>query len=201
LGTKAGVFGASDIGAGVLGYARDGAAFAVVAQGGLHANALDKQFAAVFDGPIQHNGDFTCSGDIRLPGADCAEQFDVAEPIEPGTVVVLDGQGVLRQSQIAYDKKVVGVVSGAGRFRPGIILDKQQGASDRVPVALVGKVYCKVDARYSPIEIGDILTSSPTAGHAMKAADPARAFGAVIGKALRVWDEGTGLLPILVSLQ
>ena len=36
---------------------------------------------------------------------------------------------------------------------------------------------------------------------AMKAADPARAFGAVIGKALRPMREGCGLIPILVSLQ
>jgi hypothetical protein len=35
----------------------------------------------------------------------------------------------------------------------------------------------------------------------MKATDPARAFGAVIGKALAGLADGTGLLPILVALQ
>jgi hypothetical protein len=35
----------------------------------------------------------------------------------------------------------------------------------------------------------------------MKASDPARAFGAVIGKALHPLQEGRGLIPILVSLQ
>jgi hypothetical protein len=35
----------------------------------------------------------------------------------------------------------------------------------------------------------------------MKAVDPATAFGAVIGKALRALDEGQGLIPILVTLQ
>ena len=35
----------------------------------------------------------------------------------------------------------------------------------------------------------------------MKAADPARAFGAVIGKALRPLAAGRGLIPILVVLQ
>jgi hypothetical protein len=39
------------------------------------------------------------------------------------------------------------------------------------------------------------------AGHAMKAADPRRAFGAVIGKALRPLPAGRGLVPILVALQ
>jgi hypothetical protein len=35
----------------------------------------------------------------------------------------------------------------------------------------------------------------------MKAADRVRAFGAVIGKALRAIQQGQGLLPILVALQ
>ena len=65
----------------------------------------------------------------------------------------------------------------------------------------MGKVYCKVDAEYAAIEVGDLLTTSPTPGHAMKATDPAKAFGTVIGKALRSLDAGTGLIPILVTLQ
>jgi hypothetical protein len=35
----------------------------------------------------------------------------------------------------------------------------------------------------------------------MKAADPARAFGAVLGKAMGALKEGRGLVPILVTLQ
>jgi hypothetical protein len=35
----------------------------------------------------------------------------------------------------------------------------------------------------------------------MKASDPTRAFGAVLGKALRAHSEGRGLVPILVALQ
>jgi hypothetical protein len=35
----------------------------------------------------------------------------------------------------------------------------------------------------------------------MKATDPSRAFGAVIGKALRAHASGAGLIPILVALQ
>jgi hypothetical protein len=34
----------------------------------------------------------------------------------------------------------------------------------------------------------------------MRAADPLRAVGAVIGKALRPLDRGTGLVPVLVAL-
>jgi hypothetical protein len=148
-------------------------------------------------------GDVEVHGDIRLMGADCAEDFDIAdaEQIEPGTVVVIDDEGVLRQSWQAYDKRVAGVVSGAGGYKPGLILDKQQLQGNRKPVALLGKAYCKVDASDAAIEVGDLLTTSPTPGHAMKATDPLKAFGAVIGKALRPIREHQGLIPILIALQ
>jgi hypothetical protein len=34
----------------------------------------------------------------------------------------------------------------------------------------------------------------------MKACDPQRAFGAVLGKAMAALDRGTGLIPVLVTL-
>ena len=143
------------------------------------------------------------TGDIILQNADCAEEFDISESeqIEPGSVMVLDRTGTLRQCTDPYDRKVAGVVSGAGNFKPGLLLDKKHGPNHRSPVALLGKVYCKADANFAPIEMGDLLTTSPTLGHAMKAADPARAFGAVIGKALRPLNRGAELIPILIALQ
>jgi hypothetical protein len=149
------------------------------------------------------NGDMIVTGDITLPNADCAEEFAVKhlEMIEPGTVMVLGEEGSLCQSTEAYDKKVAGVVSGAGDLKPGLILYKQSESTNRMPIALMGKVYCKVDADYAPIEVGDLLTTSPTAGHAMKATDPLQAFGTIIGKALRPLETGKGLIPILVALQ
>jgi len=156
----------------------------------------------------------SCTGDIRttgkvigsdvvLQGADCAEDFDVsdAETIDPGTVMVLDLQGDLCACKSAYDKKAMGVISGAGDCQPGILLGKSASAAHRLPLALVGKVYCKVDAELGSIEVGDLLTTSATPGHAMKAADAIQAFGSVIGKALRPMNSGRGLIPILVALQ
>jgi len=143
-------------------------------------------------------------GDIKLRGGDCAEYFAVEEPqqIEPGTVLVIDQEDRLRQSDQAYDKRVVGVVSGAGDLQPGLILGQELAEQqDGIPVALTGKVYCKVDAQDAPIQVGDLLTTSSTPGHAMRAADPSSAFGAVIGKALRPLKQGKGLIPILVALQ
>jgi len=143
------------------------------------------------------------TGDIVLANADCAEDFDISEleEVVPGTVMVLDHVGNLQQSKEAYDKKVAGVISGAGNCRPGIVLDKKHSQKTRKPVALLGKVYCKVDAQYSPIEVGDLLTTSATPGHAMKATDPFRAFGSVIGKALCPLKAGQGVIPILIALQ
>jgi hypothetical protein len=122
---------------------------------------------------------------VQLIGADLAEQFGVIGSLaaEPGTVVVLAGDDRVRVSDEPYDRRVAGIVSGAGNCRPGIVLDRQLDAN-RCPLALSGKVWCKVDANWAPVEIGDMLTTSPTPGHAMRATDPARAFGAVIGKAL-----------------
>jgi hypothetical protein len=152
---------------------------------------------------ITSNGNINVPGDIILTGADCAEQFDVGDAgmPEPGTVVVIDERGALRASSDVYDKKVAGVVSGAGDFKHGILLDRRSDAGPRVPVALLGKVYCKADAGSSPIEIGDMLTTSSTPGHAMKVTDIHKAFGAVLGKALQPLASGTGLIPILVALQ
>ena len=150
------------------------------------------------------DGNVTVTGDILLPGAaDCAENFDMqgGVALQPGSVVVIDREGVMRECAAAYDKKVAGVISGAGLYKPGIILDGQSPSDNRQPVALVGKVYCKVDAQYSSIDFGDMLTSSPTPGHAMKVTDASKAFGAVLGKALGSLASGTGEVPILVCLQ
>jgi hypothetical protein len=154
-------------------------------------------------GDVAVAGGINLSGDVVLTGADCAEEFDIAEAaeIEPGTVMVLDRDGALQQSRRAYDKRVAGVISGAGTYKPGLILDRRRAQDNRLPVALVGKVYCKVDACSAPIEVGDLLTTSSTPGHAMKAVDPVQAFGSVIGKALRPLAAGQGMIPILIALQ
>ena len=176
-----GVWGDSDQGYGVYGSSKSG-------------------IAGGFAGNVSVTGNLTAN-DVFLSGADCAEEFDAAAGMEPGTVAVLDADGALCACTLAYDKRVAGVISGAGEFRPAIVLDRRQSARQRAPIALVGKVYCKVDANHAPIEVGDLLTSSPTLGHAMRAADPGRSFGTVIGKALRPLKNGRGLLPILVTLQ
>ena len=151
---------------------------------------------------IDPDGNVKIAKDIILTNADFAEDFDVsAEGVEPGTVMVLNEEGKLQESRDSYDPKVAGVISGGGSYKPAIIADRGRASAQRLPVALVGKVYCKADADQSPIGVGDLLTTSPKPGHAMKAGDSKRAFGAVIGKALQPLKAGQGLIPILVALQ
>jgi hypothetical protein len=68
-------------------------------------------------------------------------------------------------------------------------------------VALSGRVWCWCDATGGAIEPGDLLTTSATPGHAMKAADLSAAQGAVLGKAMTALPDGRGLVLVLVSLQ
>jgi hypothetical protein len=68
-------------------------------------------------------------------------------------------------------------------------------------VTLGAYAHCKVDADIAPIEVGDLLTTSPTKGHAQKVVDPAQAIGAILGKTLGALKSGQGKLPVLVMLQ
>jgi hypothetical protein len=136
-------------------------------------------------------------------GLDYAEGFDVTEDadIEAGTVLVIDSEnpGKLTVSRSAYDSKVAGIVAGANGMGSGVRLGVSQFDQD---VALAGRVYCKVDTKDAPVQPGDLLTTSATAGYAMKAADYDRARGAILGKAMESLEKGQkGQILVLVTLQ
>ena len=202
---NAGVLGESRSGPGVSGSSTSSVGVDAKTASGpaaLRAVHAGGGFAGVFGGHVHVTQDLRVDGDVQLTGADLAEQFGVVGQLaaEPGSVVVLVGDDRVRVSDESYDHRVAGIVSGAGSYRPGIVLDRQPGAN-RCALALSGKVWCKVDADCAPVEVGDMLTTSPTPGHAMRASDPARAFGAVIGKALGNLKSGRALVPVLVALR
>lgn len=139
-------------------------------------------------------------------GADIAESFDIGESerAEPGMVVSIDaaGTGKLKVCDRAYDRCVAGIISGAGDLSPGMIMGQEGSVfHGGHPVALTGRVYCLADASTNPIVPGDLLTSSDTAGYAMKVTEYDRARGAVIGKAMSSLKSGQGLVLVLVTLQ
>ena len=79
--------------------------------------------------------------------------------------------------------------------------------SDRIPMAVVGIMPTKVSTENGPIERGDLLVTSDTPGHAMRA-DPVVVngmeiypSGAVLGKALEPFQEDTGLIEVLAGVR
>jgi hypothetical protein len=157
---------------------------------------------------VQRNGTTTLSVLELTGGADLSEQFDVSgaeHEVSPGMVVSIDPDhpGRLRVSDTAYDRKVAGILSGAGGVKPGMLMVQKGSAADGAnPVALTGRVYCWADASYGGIEPGDMLTTSDTPGHAMRVADHTRAQGAILGKAMTGLEPGErGLVLVLVTLQ
>ncbi len=140
-------------------------------------------------------------------GSDLSEQFDIGNTSllpEPGMVVSIDPDqpGHLTLCEAAYDRRVAGVISGAGGVNTGLMMGQTDSKADgEHPVALVGRVYVWADASHGPIEPGDLLTTSDLPGHAMKVEDHGRAMGAILGKAMTGLTEGQGLILTLVSLQ
>lgn len=147
-------------------------------------------------------------------GADFAENFDVraenhtdsaaVSDIQPGRVVAIDpaNPGKLSLSRRAYDRRVAGIISGAGGVQPGMTMGQENTLADgKYPVALSGRVYCWADAAQGAIKPGDLLTTSATPGHAMKVTNAQRAQGAIIGKAMTGLKTGKGLVLVLVTLQ
>jgi len=139
-------------------------------------------------------------------GSDVAEPFDINSNSEvlPGMVVSIDPDhpGKLKVSALAYDRCVAGIVSGAQGINAGLLLS-QKGtiAEGEYPVALSGRVYCLATADNGSIKPGDLLTTSDTEGHVMRADDNEKMQGAIVGKAMMGLDEGTGSILVLVNLQ
>ena len=137
-------------------------------------------------------------------GADLAEPFDTGGAELPkGSVVAIDPEtpGKLRVAASEYDTCVAGIISGANGINPGLTLHQEGVHQGGQHVALTGRVYCRADASHGAIRPGDLLTTSRTPGHAMKAADATRSQGAILGKSMSSLDSGTGYVLVLVTLQ
>jgi hypothetical protein len=168
---------------------------------GLQGQSFGTGLAGRFVGNVSITGDLTVTGDVYLDNRDLAERFprDTSVACENGMVMVMSDAGRLEPCTTAYDKRVIGVVSGAGTTRAAVTLGSDQDPADSAAIALAGTTWCKVDNSGGPIEVGDLVTTSATPGHGMRAADPARSFGTVLGKALAAMHDQRGLIPLLIS--
>jgi len=179
---RTGVHGWSDEGTGVLAASKQGTALYV------DGTSIFKNYAS-FEGG---------HGDL-------AENYYGTGFLEGGDVVVIDsGAGLtLKAASRANDTAVAGIISTAPAMRLKGLIDNDLG----VPLVIAGRTLCKVDAGHGPIVPGDLLTSSPTRGYAMKAQPVVVGGlalyrpGTIIGKALEAWENGKGLIMVLVTLQ
>ncbi len=139
-------------------------------------------------------------------GYDIAELFETNQEVEPGDVLSIDDNGKLKKSSLAYDSKVAGVVSEA----PAILFEGSQlqiapqpfkfKKGNKPPLALAGRVKCKVVNQGGKIKTGDLLVTSSRPGYAMRGEPDKVHFGTVLGKALEPLNEKEGRILILVTL-
>lgn len=163
---------------------------------------------------IRINANWDDSGNSRIVtdelqikgGSDLAENFNILETekkVIPGHIVCIDTENIggLKLSDSAYDKKVVGVVSGGNGIRTGFMMGQDGSIADgEYPVALTGRVYVYANHENGEIQAGDFLTTSSESGVAMKVDDIAAAQGSIIGKAMTTIDKN-GFVLVLVNLQ
>lgn len=130
--------------------------------------------------------------------ANGASRFDIAEvtpvkekdALEPGDVVCVDDDANVRlkRCQSAYNRMVAGIVSDhntASMVIGGETPPQSIGSvKDKKPIALAGRVLCKVTDENGPVGIGDLLVTSNTPGYAMRGDAKNIEPGMVLGKAM-----------------
>jgi hypothetical protein len=154
---------------------------------------------------IDHTGKGFFNNGTQTGGADVAEAFETSEPAseyEPGDVLVIatTRNRTVERSTVAHSTRVAGVYA----TKPGVLLterDIDADHADTVPMGIVGVIPTKVSGENGPIQRGDLLVTSTTPGHAMRAgAEPAA--GTIIGKALEPFEgTGTGRINVLVTIR
>lgn len=135
--------------------------------------------------------------------ADLAEEYVSSQTLQPGDVVVLEGQNnsmAILKSTSPYQTGLIGIIS----TNPGITLDSSAKTDAdhpyRYPLALQGRVPVNVSTNNGPIQAGDNITSSSIPGVAMKASSS----GQIIGKALESYTNNNpndvGKIMVFVNL-
>ena len=131
----------------------------------------------------------------------------MSEEVQPGDVLVIDRDipGIMRKAIEAHDNGVIGVVA----LDAGVVVGTQPPATEvveegtvlshRAAIGVAGVVTCNVDAAYGAVWPGDLLVTSPTPGHAMRADAPLP--GTTLGKALEPLKEGVGTIKVMVMLR
>jgi hypothetical protein len=201
-GTTYGVVGYSSSPDGYAGYFRNtssGVGLSVQTDSG-SGNIIEVRSGfGDIDFRVARNGNVYADGTFQPGGADYAELLPGVAGLVPGEVLVIGSDGLLNRSNQPYQTSVVGVYSTQPGFLAGAG-DENADLSGQIPLAVMGVVPVKVTAENRSIQLGDLLSSSSTPGHAMPAGvDPEP--GTIIGKALESWETGSGVIQMLVMLR
>jgi len=141
---------------------------------------------------ISTTGNIT-AGNVNTPSADLAEMYVADNNYPPGTVVEFGGQHEITITTQSHSTRVAGVVS----TNPGHIMNSSQSGSHVLPIALTGRVPCRV---VGIVVKGDRLVASNQSGIAQKLDSDQYQPGCIIGKSLQDYDsEQVGTIEIAVG--
>jgi hypothetical protein len=212
-----GVHGLSSSGPGLRGESNSGPGLvAMTIQG---ANVIEARRINQLVFVVTQTGTVLADGPFGGP-ADFAEMLPVApaSAYEPGDVLVIGQDGRLAHAAEPNATNLAGVYStrpgflGDMRFAERGLVDPSDAPTTEaddtwLPVALMGVVPVKVTAEDGAIRPGDLLTTSATPGHAMRA-KPVEVggtaiypTGSILGKALEPLASGKGKIGVLLLVR
>jgi len=156
----------------------------------------DADFIVTKTGAAYADGGFNGAADF----AELIATEGTNDQYQPGDVLVISLESD-RQVALSSEPNST-LVAGVYSADPGFIGSSHpmaEASDDEIPMAVVGIVPVKVSAENGSIHRGDLLVTSSTPGHAMRADDPKP--GTILGKALGELESGLGVIPVLVTLQ
>ena len=112
--------------------------------------------------------------------ADLAEMYVSDQDYAPGTVVEFGGEYEITISSTSHSTAVAGIVS----TNPSYLMNSAQTGEYVLPVALTGRVPCRVQG---PVRKGDVLVASAVPGVAQRIGTNWQP-GCVLGKSMQVID-------------
>jgi hypothetical protein len=125
--------------------------------------------------------------------ADLAENYLSDANYTYGTVVSFGGDQEITISSVSHDPKVAGVISE----NPAHLMNGALSGEFVVPLALQGRVYCRVKG---PIAKGDLLVTSDVPGTACRLDKNKFEHGCLIGKSLEnILDTSINLIEVVVG--
>jgi hypothetical protein len=124
--------------------------------------------------------------------ADLAEMYVADADYAPGTVVEFGGDKEITISSVSHSTAVAGIVS----TNPSYLMNATQPGEHVLPVALTGRVPCRVQG---PVRKGDVLVASSTPGVAQRIGMNWQP-GCVVGKAMEVIENSeTKIIEVAVG--